>query len=164
MNKFEKNFLCPWKTVVAMVCMIFLLGGCATTRQVRVVDESGLPVSDALVLFWEVHLSPFFNNIYRAGFSNSAGEYTFESCNGGFLLAFDSSSKWGRGFVGNAPRTVVVATMPYDGGWAERYLANTSHVDEKVRQRLEVFLVQKIKQEADYSGELENRPADVNKR
>ena len=128
--------------VAALALLLLCATGCATRRVVRVVDENGLPVPNALVVWLEFNLSPLATQ--DAGFADSEGEYAFKAINMVRLEAFGASSEWEELNLGNAPSgTVVLAPAPYDGFAANRYLSRTSHVPEPIRLRLEPFLRQK---------------------
>lgn len=145
-----------WRVAaVAVALLVLCAAGCATRRAVRVVDENGSPVPDALVVFGERNISPWPPGS-GAGFADSAGECAFKARGFVEVEAFGPSSGWGRvGLAGNYPTgTLVLAPPPYEpymGVVARRYLAGTPDVSAAVRRRLEAVLRQEG-DEADATG------------
>lgn len=146
------NRLSSWSMAVAAMALLLLsAAGCATRRVVRVVDENGSPVPEALVVFQERNMA--WPIRCGAGFADSAGEYAFKAH--GFVVAeaFGPSSGWGRTSLdwSDTTRTVALATQTetYAGNIAEGYLARAEDVPEDIRRRLEAFSRWKAEREAE---------------
>lgn len=146
------NGVSRWRAAAGAAALLVLCAsGCATRRVLRVVDENGAPVPDALVVFQERNMT--WPIRCGAGFADSAGEYAFKAR--GFVAAeaFGASSGWGRTSLDwNCPtRTVALAAAPetYAGNLAKGYLAMTEDVPEDIRLRVEVFFRWKAEGEAE---------------
>lgn len=145
------NGVSRWRAAAGAAALLVLCAsGCATRRVLRVVDENGAPVPDALVVFQERNIAGPIR--CGAGFADSAGEYAFKAR--GFVTAeaFGPSSGWRRtSLARNYPtRTVALAAAPetYAGSLAKGYLARTEDVPEDIRRRLEAFFRWKAEGEA----------------
>ena len=137
MNRLPGLRICWGMTFIALACLALSATGCATARTVRVVGANGDPVQNALVVYREVNISPFWNRS-QACFTDQAGECKFKSVNHVRVEAFGAASQWGEHWLSSRTTgTVTLSSTPYAGSLVEYYLSKTPKVPETIRLRLD---------------------------
>lgn len=136
------HFLSCCSVMISMWYLLLFHTGCATERTIRIIDEDGQAVPNALIIFHEYNSALYHNtDIGKADFK---GECIFKAIGVVRVEAFDSTGKWARYSIAQRETgTVILTSKPYNGYIIARYLRSGKVIPEKYRSQLESFLNQK---------------------
>jgi hypothetical protein len=143
MNKADNCLPLRMMSLVATVCLILFASGCATRRVVRVVDENGVPVPNALVVFTECNLG-WRRPQKGAGFADSKGEYAVKVRGLCLIVAMKSSGEWANKSLDryDTTATMVLQSKPFTGDIVDYYLEREGDdVPEEIRQWVAEFIL-----------------------
>ena len=119
--------------------MVTMLAGvsCSTSRQIQVRDESGQPVADALVVYREFNMSPFWNRVgTERTETNGVAVFAARGCVRAEAVAPDL--RWGDLWMADKKAGLIVLTdSSYTGDVIDWYMSKTKDVPMALKERLQ---------------------------